>query len=169
MIRSFKKFMTIQEYNQSVDMFADRILRFVAKNVRDYHFAEDIVQDCYEKLWKNMAQVNGEKVKAYLFTMAYHVMIDRLRKEKRMTVTQELPWGQEGPSGQYSDIGEHLNEAVNRLPEIQRIVVTLRDYEGYSYFEIGEMTGLNESQVKVYIYRARIFLKNYIGSTDVLV
>jgi RNA polymerase sigma factor (sigma-70 family) len=169
MIRSFRKFMTIQEYNQSVDMFADRILRFVAKNVRDHHFAEDIVQDCYEKLWKNIAQVNGEKVKAYLFTTAYHVMIDRLRKEKRITFSKELPHGQEGPSGQYSDIGEHLNEAVNRLPEIQRIVVTLRDYEGYSYFEIGEMTGLNESQVKVYIYRARIFLKNYIGTTDVLV
>jgi RNA polymerase sigma factor (sigma-70 family) len=161
--------MTIQEYNQSVDLFADRILRFVAKNVRDHHFAEDIVQDCYEKLWKNIAQVNGEKVKAYLFTTAYHVMIDRLRKEKRMTFSKELPPGKEGPSGQYSDIGEHLNEAVNRLPEIQRIVVTLRDYEGYSYCEIGEMTGLNESQVKVYIYRARIFLKNYIGTTDVLV
>jgi RNA polymerase sigma factor (sigma-70 family) len=160
--------MTVQEYNQSVDQFADRILRFVAKNVRDHHFAEDIVQDCYEKLWKNIAQVNGEKVKAYLFTTAYHVMIDRLRKEKRMTVTKEIPFAQEGPSGQYSDIGEHLNKAVNRLPEIQRIV-TLRDYEGYSYGEIGEMTGLNESQVKVYIYRARIFLKNYIGKTDVLV
>jgi RNA polymerase sigma factor (sigma-70 family) len=161
--------MTLQEYNQSVDLFADRIFRFVAKNVKDHHFAEDIVQDCYEKLWKNIAGVNGEKVKAYLFTTAYHAMIDRLRKEKKMTVTKELPLGQEGPSGQYSDIGEHLNDAVNRLPEIQRIVVTLRDYEGYSYFEIGEMTGLNESQVKVYIYRARIFLKNYIGTADVLV
>jgi len=42
----------------------------------------------------------------------------------------------------------------------------LRDYEGYSYDEIGDITGLNESQVKVYIYRARIFMKEYIGSLD---
>ena len=56
-----------------------------------------------------------------------------------------------------------------RLPEIQRIVLTLRDYEGYSYQEIGEMTTLSESQVKVYIYRARVFLKNYIGKLEVLV
>ena len=161
--------MTLKEYNQSVDLFADPIFRFVAKNVKDHHFAEDIVQDCYEKLWKNLDQVNGEKVKAYLFTTAYHTMIDRLRKEKKVSLTGELPVSMVGTSEQYSDLGERLQEAVNRLPEIQKAVITLRDYEGYSYQEIGEITGLNESQVKVYIYRARIFLKNYIGSTDVLV
>lgn len=161
--------MTIQEYNQSVDLYADRLFRFVAKSVKDTHFAEDIVQDSYEKLWKNLAQVNGEKVKAYLFTTAYHTMIDRLRKEKRMSPTDLLPVGEEGPSNQYSDVGERLREAVDRLPEVQRIVLTLRDYEGYSYQEIGELTNLNESQVKVYIYRARVYLKNYIGKMDILV
>jgi len=66
-------------------------------------------------------------------------------------------------------VTERVNEAVGKLPEIQRIVITLRDYEGYSYQEIGEITGLGESQVKVYIYRARLFLKNYIGKIDVLI
>jgi RNA polymerase sigma-70 factor (ECF subfamily) len=42
----------------------------------------------------------------------------------------------------------------------------LRDYEGYSYEEIEEITGLNESQVKVYIYRARVTLKAYIGKIE---
>jgi RNA polymerase sigma-70 factor (ECF subfamily) len=60
-------------------------------------------------------------------------------------------------------------EAVDRLPEIQRMVVLLRDYEGYSYQELGELTNLNESQVKVYIYRARVFLKNYIGKMEAVV
>ena len=55
---------------------------------------------------------------------------------------------------------------MEKLPEIQRSVVLLRDYEGYSYQEIGEITGLTESQVKVYIYRARLFLKAYIGQID---
>jgi len=161
--------MTLKEYNQSVDLLADPIFRFEAKNVKDQHFAEDIVQDCFEKLWKNLDQVNGEKVKAYLFTTAYHTMIDRLRKEKKVAFVKDFPVFTDGSPGQYSDVGEQLQEAVNRLPEIQKAVITLRDYEGYSYQEIGEITGLNESQVKVYIYRARIFLKNYIGSTEVLV
>jgi len=55
------------------------------------------------------------------------------------------------------------------LPEIQRSVVLLRDYEGYSYNEIAEITGLSESQVKVYIFRARTFLKNYIGSLEIVI
>jgi len=59
-----------------------------------------------------------------------------------------------------------VRDAVNKLPEIQRSVVLLRDYEGYSYEEIGKITGLNEAQVKVYIYRARVFLKEYIGSLE---
>jgi RNA polymerase sigma-70 factor (ECF subfamily) len=62
-----------------------------------------------------------------------------------------------------------LTEALGKLPNIQRSVILLRDYEGYSYEEIGEITGLNESQVKVYIYRARVFLKEYIGSLDTVV
>jgi len=59
-----------------------------------------------------------------------------------------------------------LDQALRLLPEIQRSVILLRDYEGYSYQEIGEITRLNESQVKVYIYRARVFLKNYIGKLE---
>lgn len=67
---------------------------------------------------------------------------------------------------QYSDLKKVLREALDTLPEIQRSVVMLRDYEGYSYEEIGGITGLNESQVKVYIYRARMALKQYIGSIE---
>ena len=58
---------------------------------------------------------------------------------------------------------------VDRLPEVQKMVLLLRDYEGYSYEEIGEMANLNESQVKVYIYRARVFLKKYIGKMEAVV
>jgi RNA polymerase sigma-70 factor (ECF subfamily) len=48
-------------------------------------------------------------------------------------------------------------------------VLLLRDYEGYDYAEIGQITGLNESQVKVYIFRARTFLKNYIGKIEAVI
>jgi RNA polymerase sigma-70 factor (ECF subfamily) len=58
---------------------------------------------------------------------------------------------------------------LETLSEIQRNVILLRDYQGYSYAEIGEITGLNESQVKVYIYRARLALKEYLGSIDNLI
>lgn len=161
--------MTLNEYNHTVDQFSDRLYRFVLKSLKDSHKAEDIVQDSYEKLWKNVGNVNFEKVKSYLFTTAYHTMIDRIRKEKRSSFSEDLHLKEQGHENNYSDLGEVLKEAVDRLPELQRMVLLLRDYEGYSYKETGEMAKLSESQVKVYIYRARVFLKKYIGKIEVLV
>ena len=161
--------MTINDYNKAVDQFSDGLYRFVLKSIKDMHKAEDIVQDSFEKLWKNVDNVDGNKVKSYLFTTAYHTMIDRIRKEKRSSFSEELMLNEESHENNYSDLKEILDEAVNRLPEIQRMVVLLRDYEGYNYKEIGELTNLSESQVKVYIYRARIFLKNFIGSMETVV
>ena len=161
--------MTVNEYNKSVELFSDRVYRFILKSIRDIHKAEDIVQDSYEKLWKNAENVTFEKVKSYLFTTAYHTMIDIIRKEKRSTYSEELKLPEQSHENNYSDLAEILKEAVDRLPEVQKMVLLLRDYEGYSYEEIGEMANLNESQVKVYIYRARIFLKKYIGRMEAVV
>ncbi|NQU86379.1 MAG: RNA polymerase sigma factor [Mariniphaga sp.] len=161
--------MTVEEYNSAVDLFSDRVYRFVLKNIRDSHKAEDIVQDSYEKLWKNYDSVNFLKVRQYLFSTAYHTLIDRIRKEKRISSTEDMKLMERGHNSQFSDIKEILNQAIEQLPEVQKMVLLLRDYEGYSYKEIAELAALTESQVKVYIYRARVFLKEYIGSIDVLV
>ena len=161
--------MTIKEFNQAVDLYSDRVYRFVLKNCKDQHKAQDIVQDSYEKLWKNAASVDFQKVRSYLFSTAYHTLIDRIRKEKRISSMEESFISEEKHETQYSDLKEVLNEAVDKLPETQKMVLLLRDYEGYSYKEIGDLVALNESQVKVYIYRARIFIKNYIGKIDILV
>ena len=160
--------MTVTEYNKAVDIYSDRLYRFILKSIRDRYKAEDIVQDSFEKLWKNVKNVDGKKVKSYLFTTAYHTMIDRIRKEKHTVFSEELNLQETGHENNYSDLSEILNEAVGRLPEIQRMVLLLRDYEGYSYKEIGDITWLNESQVKVYIYRARVFLKNYIVKMEMV-
>jgi len=141
----------------------------VLKSIKNQYTAEDIVQDSYEKLWKSHQNVDGQKVKPYLFTTAYHTMVDRIRKEKRSVWTEENALPEESHENHYNDLGEVLNIALNKLPEIQRMVLLLRDYEGYSYSEIGELTRLNESQVKVYIYRARVFLKNYIGKMETVI
>ena len=161
--------MTINEYNLAVTDYSDRLFRFVLKSIRDSHKAEDIVQDSFEKLWKNIENVDGKKVKSYLFTTAYHTMIDNIRKDKRSSYYEDMTMNDEGHESTYSDLSEILNEAVKQLPEVQRMVLLLRDYEGYSYQEIGELANLNESQVKVYIYRARVFLKNYLVKMDLVV
>lgn len=161
--------MNTVEYNKSVDKYADGMFRFILKNIKDEDKARDIVQDSFEKLWRNIENVNYKKVKSYLFTTAYHTMIDLIRREKRKEDFENVDVKQYSHSEQYTDLKEALNIALEKLSEIQRSVILLRDYEGYSYAEIAKITDLSESQVKVYIYRARKNLKNFIGSIETLV
>jgi RNA polymerase sigma factor (sigma-70 family) len=161
--------MTIEEYNSCVDSFSDNIFRFILKNIKDEDKAKDIVQDTYEKMWIKADTVSFNKARSYLFTTAYHTMIDLLRKEKRIENFNSIKPDNYSHNEQYSDLNEILHQAVNKLPDTQRAVIILRDYEGYTYDEISEITGLSEIQVKVYIYRGRMFLKNYIGKLEIII
>ena len=158
--------MTVEEYNKAVDAYADNLFRFILKNLKNEAMARDVVQDTFEKLWVKLEDVSGLKVKTYLFTSAYHTMIDYIRKEKRYADADPATLDEANEAGHYSDLAEILEMAIQNLPEDQKAVVMLRDYEGYSYREIAEITLLSEAQVKVYIYRARVYLKNYIGSME---
>jgi RNA polymerase sigma factor (sigma-70 family) len=161
--------MTEREYNECVGLYADNVYRFILKNLRQEEDARDVVQSAFEKLWKNRQAVEAEKSKSYLFTIAYHQMIDHLRKTKRVHLQEEFREETKVGTAPVHQLKKVLEEALARLNETQRSLVLLKDYEGYSYSEIGRITGLNESQVKVYLHRARIQLKNYLVSIENLI
>ena len=161
--------MTVKDYNRCVKEHSDAVYRFLLKNIRDKEKARDLVQDSFEKLWINVEQVAAEKAKSYLFTTAYHKLVDQTRVDKRMADWDTVNMSEYSHSEQYSDVMEKLDIGIAQLPADQRSVIMLRDYEGYSYKEISGMTGLSEAQVKVYIYRARVFLKEFVGSVESLI
>jgi len=154
--------MTEKEYNECVNNYADNVYRFIVKNLRHEEDARDVVQSAFEKLWRNRHEVENLKSKSYLFTIAYHQMIDHIRKTKKVTYRDEFTEETKIYDRPAYNLKKTLEEALGRLNETQRSLVLLKDYEGYSYEEIGRITGLNESQVKVYLHRARIQLKNYL-------
>jgi RNA polymerase sigma factor (sigma-70 family) len=158
--------MTVKEYNRSVEEYADSVYRFIRGNLRDDERSNDIVQDSFEKLWRHVAEIDYSVVKSWLFSTAYHNMIDIIRKEKRITTLEISHEKEMIHESEYSDLNEILHEALERLPEQQKTSVLLRDYEGYSYKEIGDITGQTEAQVKINIYRGRLALKNYIGKIE---
>jgi RNA polymerase sigma factor (sigma-70 family) len=161
--------MTVTEYNSCAEQFSDGVYRFILKNIKDNDTAKDIVQESFVRMWERVKDISFEKAKSYLFTTAYHTMIDHIRRNQRLTSMEGTYDAKYQDHNTFNDLKEIIDEAVSRLPEIQRTVILLRDYEGYSYEEIGEITKLNESQVKVYIFRARSFLKQYIGSLDLVI
>src|SRR5579872_2019820 len=82
--------MTEKDYNDCVTNYADNVYRFILKNLRHEEDSRDVVQTAFEKLWKNRHEVEMVKSKSFLFTIAYHQMIDHLRKTKRIHLRDEF-------------------------------------------------------------------------------
>jgi RNA polymerase sigma-70 factor (ECF subfamily) len=154
--------MTEREYNDCVTSYADNVYRFILKNLRHEEDARDVVQTAFEKMWRNRENIEALTARSYLFTVAHNHMIDHLRKTKRVSLKDEFNEQAKVADQQQHNLKKILNEALGRLNETQRSLVMLKDYEGYSYEEIGKIMGLSESQVKVYLHRARIQLKNFL-------
>jgi RNA polymerase sigma-70 factor (ECF subfamily) len=159
----------LQDYNDCVDKHADGVYRFILKQIKDKEAARDIVQDTFEKMWRKLDSIDAAKAKTYLFTAAYHTLVDYTRKNSRYIPLEHNDYTSPSHNEQYSDLKKILDMGLEQLPEIQKTVLLLRDYEGYDYAEIGQITSLSESQVKVYIFRARTFLKNFIGRVEAVV
>jgi RNA polymerase sigma factor (sigma-70 family) len=158
--------MTEKEYNECVKLYADNVYRFILKNIKQEEDAKDIVQSSFEKMWLSRVQVDNLKCKSFLFTVAYNSMIDHIRKNKRIVLKEDFGENVLGSSTQHQNTKRLLQEALSRLSERDKSLVMLKDYEGYNYAEIGEITGLNESQVKVYLHRARLQLREYIVKVE---
>ena len=139
--------MTVAEYEKCVQTLSDNLYRFALKSLRDEDQAKDIVQE-----------------KSYLFTIAYRLIIDQVRHIRRYTTDDTLQHRPDEGNRGYSGAGEVVQRYLDQLPEIQRTLILLRDYEGYSYQEMADMTSLSVAQVKVYIFRARMALKQQIGT-----
>jgi RNA polymerase sigma-70 factor (ECF subfamily) len=156
--------MTEKDYNESVLLYADNVYRFIVKNLRHTEDAEDIVQSAFEKLWIHKDSVEPLKAKSYLFTVAYHLLIDHTRKAKRISLQESFENDSQTAYQENKALKKVLHEALSTLNETQRSLVLLKDYEGYSYEEIGEITKLTTDQVRVYLHRARLKLRNYLIS-----
>ncbi|HMU69361.1 MAG TPA: sigma-70 family RNA polymerase sigma factor, partial [Chitinophagales bacterium] len=121
--------MTPQEYNTTVDLWADGVYRFIRKSLNHDDDARDIVQNAFEILWKNHENVQFDKAKSYLFSTAYHNMIDHLRKQKRTDYVEEMDEEARGGTAEAQvDLKEVIEKALSRLPEVQKNCVLLRDY-----------------------------------------
>ena len=151
------------EYNDAVRSYARNIFRFVFKNLKDREATEDLVQDCYLKLWQNRAGVDKQKIKSWLFSVAHNAMINYAKAEARKTGLDnaEVRLLSTGNTSE-PDLKDLLERSLQELSPLQRSIILLRDLEGYNYKEIGDVLKLNESQVKVYLFRARQRMKDSI-------
>lgn len=161
--------MNRKEYNIVVKDFSNRLYGFFVKNCRDISLSEDLMQDTFEKLWENKKKVDFEKSKSWLFTTGYRLMLNALKKEKRTDSRDDFSDIEMRADDDRVETKDLIDFALTCLSEQQRSIVLLRDYEGYDYKAIGNILKLSESQVKVYLFRARTKLKEKLKAISHLV
>ncbi len=134
----------------------------MVKYLRNSEDARDIVQDVFEKLWNNRKKVDFDKAKSWMYTTAHNTLINFAVRKKRMVYsTEDLP--EQGARDRHAfESRQVVDRIVNILPPIQKSIILLRDVEGYPYSDIGEILSLSESQVKVYLFRARMKIKKQL-------
>ncbi len=153
--------MTKDDFITCAKQYTPNLLRFSKRIAGNAIEAGDIVQECFEVLWKNKEKVEMKSAKSYLFSVAHKRIIDTFRSDVKMqdidSVSFELTYK---PAD--TDDKQLIQLAINQLPALYKELLTLRDLECYTYKEIEEITHLKESQVKVYLFRARKSIKEKI-------
>lgn len=152
-----------KEYNIVVKEQSGNLYGYAIRFLRNEEDAKDIVQDVFEKLWLNRNKIEFAKSKSWMFTTAHNAMINFSTRKGRMKLSPEMAEFDSGKAqSNLFESHEVVERAVSILPPIQKSVILLRDLEDYSYKEIGDILNLSDSQVKVYLFRARKKIKKQL-------
>jgi RNA polymerase sigma-70 factor (ECF subfamily) len=162
--------MQIEEFNKLVDRLKDKMYRVSLRIVKYDEEARDVVQDSLVKIWKIRDRLTTiDNVDAYCMMITRNMSIDKLRSRKMETTDiseqYDLKSNTADPE-RLSIVRDELRmvkKIIDQLPENHKTVLELRDIEGYSYKEISDMTGYTLDKVKVYLYRARLKLKEQLN------
>ena len=153
----------------------DALYGFALKLARSRDDAEDLVSDTFLRALERWEQYRlGTNIRAWLFTILYHVFVSRRRRIDRREV--QVPDGGEGwsslepvgeadPEGRFYDsfLDDEITRAIDALPEDYRLAVVLSDVQGLRYAEIANILGIPEGTVKSRLFRGRRILQRKLA------
>jgi len=147
--------MTDKEYKEQINLHADDVLRYLAKNIKDGEVAKDILQDTFVSLWENKEKVESSKIKNWLFTITHNNMLKLIRYNK----IRQNSFIEENSSESNLENTQLIDQLLKQLPDRMRQCLMLKDWQGFSIKEISEILDISEENVKVNIFRAKVKLK----------
>lgn len=159
--------MTSQEYNAIVKEYNVRIFRFLVKNLGETELSKDLLQETFMKLWEHKDRIKIESVKSWLFTTAYHAILKQISTRNKTTIRDVTEMELQEKANDSFENKQLFEHYLPLLPTIQRSILVLKDLEGYNYKEIGELLSISDSQVKVYLFRARQKLKDLLEAQEI--
>ena len=168
----------VDKFQELVKRYEQKLYNFSLRMCRDHSDAEDMVQDTFLNVFKYLKDFRYEtKFKNWLYKVAASTCIKKRRKskfapERELSLDEFLPSDEAETADQIPEwalmpldrlLNEELAGVVHQgilaIPRKYRMVIVLRDIEGFSTAETAQILNLSESNVKVRLYRARLYLR----------
>jgi len=146
------------------------VVSVARRMLRDDAEAEDVAQEAFLRLWRSGAtlEIGPAGIRPWLRRVVSNLCLDRVRGQGRVKVVEELPEVPE-PAKQLAalesqDVQRRVEVAMQKLPDRQRLALTLFHFEGLSQIEIGNVLGVSDEAVESLLSRARRQLKAELKS-----
>lgn len=157
----------------------NELFRLALRITLDKAEAEDVVQETMIKVWNRRDEWDAiDSIEAFCLTVCRNISLDRLKtahhrfgarstdKTEAEARADRSYTANPGEQAEQRDRVALVRRIIDGLPEKQRSVMQLRDFEGKSYREIADVLGISEEQVKVNIFRARRTVKQKFIETE---
>jgi RNA polymerase sigma factor (sigma-70 family) len=169
--------METNAFEKILDEHKDRVFSYAFYVLGNREDAEDVTQDVFIRLWRNLGAVDSSRRKAWIMSVAHNRCIDLARSRKRTvhrredpdvltTHTDSTPVSPEMHPELRSESRETrrmLLGALRKLPVRTRSMIVMHYYQGMKYRSIGEVLGVNVNTVKVEVHRARKQLREFLA------
>lgn len=166
-------------FTELVNLYSERIYNLALKILKNPDDAADVLQETFVAVYEKIGSFDGRSnFFTWIYRIATNFALMKLRKDKRTVLSdQDMETQFDSPEGlqahEWQDLPlrdmlseefqKHLDEAVESLPEIYRSVFILRDLENLSIRETSRILGITESNVKIRLKRARLFLRERLA------
>jgi RNA polymerase sigma factor (sigma-70 family) len=164
--------MDLREFQDKVYPLKNKLFRFAKRMLEQTEEAEDVVQEVFIRLWNRREKLDEYRsVEALAMITAKNLCLDRIRSKKYPVENMEnhrffLENMPEETKADHSGLIYGIGQAMKQLPEQQRMIIHLRDVEGYEFGDIATVTGMNENAIRVALSRARKRIRELITNTN---
>jgi RNA polymerase sigma-70 factor (ECF subfamily) len=171
----------VAAFEELIEAYQKKVFNLALRIIGNYDDAADLAQETFVRIFKAISNFKEQSsFSTWVYRITTNVCLDEIRKRKNKKVVsidedihmddgdmkRQVISEDPGPdeAAERAEVRRVVNNAINRLPEDQRVVITLRDLHGMSYEEIAKILDLPGGTVKSRINRARLALKNVLSS-----
>ncbi|HEC78522.1 MAG TPA: RNA polymerase sigma factor [candidate division WOR-3 bacterium] len=147
-----------------IERYQQKIFNFFIKNLSDYDLSEDLTQDVFLRVYKYGKSFNPrQKFRPWLYKIARNLLIKAIKSyHSDRRLKEELLYEHQLYFNPDYEVVEAVRNALNQLPEVQKEVVILKQYQGLTFAEIAVVLNCPESTVKSRMYQALRKLKKIL-------